>query len=109
MATPYPTASEINDIFSNLASGNSNAFFAHVSPTVSWTVMGTHPLAGTYHTLQEFRQATFDRLGAIMKKDDPVRLEVVKVVGGGEGPWAVTELKAKGTCKNGLVFANRYA
>ena len=109
MSLPYPTAPEITAIFAPLAEGNPAVFFALVSPTVHWTVMGTHPLAGTYTDLERFQKATFARLGAIMKDDDPIKLEVVNVVGGGGQEWAVTELKARGTCKNGLRFGNRYA
>ena len=100
---------KITTIFTLLAEGNPSAFFAHVSPTVHWTVMGTRPLAGTYHSISEFQEATFARLSEFMKKDDPVRLEVVNVAGGGEQEWAVTELKVLGTCKDGFVLVNPYA
>ncbi|KAI9688968.1 MAG: hypothetical protein M1822_000705 [Bathelium mastoideum] len=109
MSTLYPTPSEIITIFSHLASGNPDAFFAHVSPTVSWTITGTHPLAGTFNSLSNFRQAAFARISAVMKEDEPFRLDVVNVAGGSSDAWAVTELKARGVCKNGLVYGNRYA
>lgn len=41
---------------------------------------------------------------------EPLRLNVVNVVGGGEGEeWATLELEANGTCKNGQSpDPNRY-
>jgi ketosteroid isomerase-like protein len=41
------TTESVRSLFAFLETGNSDDFFRHVSPDVSWTVMGTHPLAGT--------------------------------------------------------------
>lgn len=71
--------------------------------------MGTHPCAGHYTNLKSFQEATFARLGAIMKEPG-IRLAVRNVIGGGEGSdWATVELVAIAECKNGFEFDNTYA
>ena len=37
----------VESLFANLENGKSGAFFEQVADDVNWTVMGTHPLAGT--------------------------------------------------------------
>ena len=51
-------ASYVKSLFANLEDGKSSAFFEHVADDVNWTVMGTHPLAGTYHTKADFLART---------------------------------------------------
>ena len=91
-----------------METGNYAAVFEHMSPDVDWTVMGTHPCAGHYTNLKDFQQATFARLGAIMK-DPGIKLMVRNVIGGGEGEWATVELVAVAECKNGFKFDNTYS
>lgn len=99
MSTPYPSRQRISEIFGSLAEGKYVDFFAHVVDNVDWTVMGHHPLAGQYHDKTDFQKRTFGRLSGIMKA--PVQLEVRSVIGGGDEEWAVVELIADSTCKNG--------
>ena len=47
-------ANYVKSLFANLESGKSDAFFEHVADDVNWTVMGSHPLAGTYYTKADF-------------------------------------------------------
>ena len=104
-----PSKSEIEALFKNLETGNAAAFMEHVSPNVDWTVMGTHPCAGHYKSLKDFQQATFARLGAIMKEPG-IRLFIRNVIGGGrEEDWATVEMVADAECKNGFNFENTYA
>ena len=42
-------------------------FFKYVADDVQWRVMGTHPLAGTYKSKQDFLEHTFHRLNKILK------------------------------------------
>lgn len=99
MPSPYPSRQKITEIFASLAEGKYPDFFAHVSDDVDWYVMGQHPLAGQYHNKTDFQKQTFGRLSGIMKA--PVQLKVRNVIGGGEEEWAVVELIADSTCKNG--------
>ncbi|KAI9713806.1 MAG: hypothetical protein M1820_000536 [Bogoriella megaspora] len=105
----YPTKEEIHSLFDALLAGRRSEFSAKVDPNITWTVMGSHPLAGAFHSPQEFQAATVARLQKIMKEDDPVKLAVTQVVRGGEQDWGVVEMKAiGGTCKNGRKWTNQY-
>jgi ketosteroid isomerase-like protein len=98
------TADEVRKIFEGLALGSSESFFDHVSEDVDWTVMGTHPLAGRYHTKQSFRASTFDRLETLMRGNMRLIVEHILV----DGNWAVVELRSEATTKAGKAFDNRY-
>ena len=78
--------------------------FAHVADDVQWTVMGTHPLAGEYHSKADFRAHTFARLNTVLREG--ILLRVTHVIAHGE--WAVVELQALSTALNGKPFDNRY-
>lgn len=100
---PYPTTSEISKVFGHLTAGEYDAFWAHVAPDVEWRVMGTHALAGTWHTPESFKRDTFGRLDPVM--DKPVRPRVVKVIGGGEQEWSTVELEFDGKFKDGVYLS----
>src|ERR687885_165687 len=74
-------ASYVRTLFANLENGRTDAFFDHVAEAVNWTVMGTHPLAGTYHTKAGFLAHTFARLDKLLKEG--VVLRVTKQTTGG--------------------------
>jgi hypothetical protein len=61
------TEEQVRALFTHLESGNADAFFQHVADDVDRTVMGTRPLAGTYHSKQEFIAHTFKRLNTVLK------------------------------------------
>jgi ketosteroid isomerase-like protein len=99
-STKYPSRKEIASIFRHLETGDPAETFKRVSPDVDWTVMGTHPCAGRYKSLKEFKEATFQRLGKIMKPPG-IKLKVRNVVGGEDQEWAVVELVAVAECNSG--------
>src|ERR1700735_2827268 len=69
------TRQDRDALFANLHSPQTQPkFWARVSDTVDWTVEGTHPLAGRYHTKSDFLAATFARLDGVLVGG--VRLEV---------------------------------
>ena len=98
------TEDYVRSLFASLESGNSEEFFRHVATNVNWTVMGTHPLAGTYHDKEMFIRSTFRRLNTILR--DGVRLRVTNVIVAGDA--GVVELEALSTALNGTPFNNRY-
>jgi uncharacterized protein len=98
------TTEHVRSLFSSLESGNPEEFFRHVALDVAWTVMGTHPLAGTYHHRDVFIQKTFSRLNRVLK--DGVRLRVTNIITASD--MAVVELEALSTALNGIPFRNRY-
>ena len=96
--------SYVKSLFANLENGNSGAFFEHVADDVSWTVMGTHPLAGHYHTKAYFLEHTFARLDKILKEGVVLRVTNVMV----EGDSAAVEMESLSTALNEKPFDNRY-
>jgi hypothetical protein len=97
-------AEEVRALFASLEKGDADRFFSHVADDVNWTVMGTHPLAGTYNNKQAFIAGTFRRLKAVLKEG--VLLRVTDVLACGN--TAAVELEALSTAKNGVPFRNRY-
>ena len=71
---------------------------------MSWTVEGTHPLAGTYTSKAAFMAATFDRLTPLMA--DGVKLELQHLFV--DGDTVVAELEATSTTREGAPFDNHY-
>ena len=99
-------ASYVRSLFANLEYGKSDAFFEHVAEDVKWTVMGTHPLAGTYHTKADFLAHTFARLDKLLKEG--VVLRVTHLLVDGDGDTAAVELESLSTALNGKPFDNTY-
>jgi uncharacterized protein len=98
------TQDYVRTLFASLESGKSDEFFRYVIPAVNWTVMGTHPLAGTYHDRETFIRSTFARLNRVLREG--VRLRVTGVLVAGD--TAAVELEALSTALNGMPFSNRY-
>src|ERR1700678_1240235 len=94
----------VREIFKHLESGDGKSFFDHVSDDVDWTVEGTHPLAGHYHSKADFLAHTFEKLGKVLPQGTQLHVEHALV----SGDWAVVELHSLATAKNGLRFDNRY-
>ena len=94
----------VRSLFANLENGRPEAFFNHVAQDVKWTVMGTHPLAGTYHTKENFLAHTFARLDKLLKEGVVLRVSNLLV----DGDTATVELESLSTALNGKPFDNRY-
>jgi ketosteroid isomerase-like protein len=94
----------VRDIFKNLETGDGTQFFTHVAENVDWTVEGTHPLAGHYHSKADFLSHTFAKLNRVLPQGAELHVEHALV----SGDWAVVELHSLATAKNGLRFDNRY-
>jgi ketosteroid isomerase-like protein len=92
-------------LFRNLENPDTHdRFWARVAEDVDWTVEGTHPLAGRYHSKKEFTQATFARLGRLMKDGVRLKLEHLYV----DGDTTIAELLSSATTIDGASFNNRY-
>jgi uncharacterized protein len=71
--TDSTVTADREQLFAKLADpATTGKFFERVSDSVSWTVEGTHPLAGTYTSKQAFLDSTFTILGPLMR--DGLRL-----------------------------------
>jgi uncharacterized protein len=95
---------KVENLFKNLETGNSDNFFKHVSDDVSWTVMGTHPLAGTYHSKEEFVSRTFRRLNRILEEGVILKVKNILL----QDDTAVVEMESISTALNGKPFNNTY-
>jgi uncharacterized protein len=95
---------QVRDIFKTLETGDGAEFFTHVADDVDWTVEGTHPLAGHYHSKEDFFAHTFQKLNKILPQGTQLNVEHALV----SGDWAVVELHSLAIAKNGLRFDNRY-
>ena len=71
---------------------------------VCWKVMGTHPLAGTYNSKQDFLAHTFVRLNKILKEG--VVLKVIDIIV--QRDTAAVEMESRATDLNGMPFNNTY-
>ena len=98
------SADQVETVFDYLNNGENEKFFEHVADDVCWTVMGTHPLAGTYKNKQDFLSHTFQRLNKILKEG--VILNVNNMVI--QGDIAVVEMESRSTALNGMPFNNTY-
>ena len=95
---------QVRNIFKNLERGDGQKFFAHVADDVDWTVEGTHPHAGHYHSKADFVSHTFEKLNKVLPQGAELYVEHALV----SGEWAVVELHSLATAKNGFRFDNRY-
>lgn len=98
------TINQVEKIFDYLDNGENEKFFEHVADDVFWKVMGTHPLAGTYHSKQNFITHTFVRLNRILKEG--VVLKVTNIIV--QGDTAAVELESRSVALNGKPFNNTY-
>ena len=94
----------VRSIFAKLSSEAPEEFFQYVADDVSWTVLGTHPLAGLYTSKHDFQEATFALLGKLF--DSSLKLFTRQVLI--DGDRATVELFVRSTSKNGVQFNNDY-
>ena len=92
--------------FSALAEQRWDDFWERVSPTVDWTVTGSHALSGHYQSIDDFKRATLARLAPRMK--DGLALHVTGIIVD-DANRACVELSAQSTQKSGKPFNNKYA
>jgi uncharacterized protein len=98
------TSNQVENIFNYIDNGENEKFFEHVADDVCWKVMGTHPLAGIYHSRQDFLTHTFIRLNKILKEG--VVLKVINIIV--QGNIAAVEMESFSTTLNGKPFNNTY-
>src|ERR1700752_2703516 len=98
------TSEGVREMFKGLEKGDGAAFFEQVADDVDWTVMGTHPLAGHYHSKKDFIAGTFAKLAQVLPQGAQLHVEHLLV----KDDQAVVELHSLATAKNGMRFDNRY-
>ena len=100
MSPPYPTSSQIKEIFESRL--DQSVFNSHFADSASIIIVGQDEAAfsGHYKSTQHFDEIVYDRLSATMKMDT-VRIEAVQVIGGGESASAAVEISVNCTTKLG--------
>lgn len=91
-------------IFAKLHNGDTTGFFEHVDDHVDWTVMGTHPLAGRYHSKEDFFKRTFQRLDKLMQGSVQLNVQHLHFA----GDTVIAELASAATTRDGQPFDNVY-
>ena len=120
---PYPTSSQIHALFTLLRDPlNTDEFFTHVHPSVSWTVKGSCFLSGHWTTKASYRAATFDRLFTFLKPPG-IKLEISEqseqgqqgeqiqgIIFDEKTGWAAVELNTFDSwTKSGVHYQQTYA
>jgi ketosteroid isomerase-like protein len=95
---------DVAALFAHLEHGDGAGFFTHVAEDVEWTVMGTHPLAGHYHSKQEFLAGTFAKLHKVLPDGTQLSTRNILI----DGDWAIVELRSMATARDGMRFDNHY-
>ena len=96
--TDRAVTADREQLFATLADpATTGQFFERVSDSVSWTVEGTHPLAGTYTSKRAFFDSTFTILSPLMR--DGLRLEVRNLHVADD--YTIAELQAIATTSEG--------
>lgn len=99
MSLPYPTVYQIEEMFANRL--DHNTFHTYLAENPDLTVVGKDfHLAGNHKSAESLHTDMFTRIVDALKKDT-IRLQVVRVIGGGESAWASVESVATATTKYG--------
>ncbi|KAI4164798.1 MAG: hypothetical protein LQ342_001430 [Letrouitia transgressa] len=87
--SPYPTAYQIEEMFSNRA--RPDKFHQYLADPIDVTVVGQDfHISGNYKSTQEFHDNIYVRIVAALKEES-IRIEVRRVIGGGDSAWAAVE------------------
>ena len=79
-------------------------FWARVADNVDWTVKGTHPLAGRYHSKADLMQSTLARWAGVLPGGAKLQITHLCV----DGDTTIVELHSTSTTNEGARFANDY-
>lgn len=93
-------------LFAKLADGQTDEFFEHVWDNVTWTVHGTHALAGTYHDKNTFLKNAFGEVRKRLKGN--WTLKIKNIIIANFYNTAVVEMESLATALNGKPFNNTY-
>ena len=89
MATPYPSAFQIEEMFANR--DVPSIFHTYLADPIDVVVVGQDfHVGGQYKSMEAFHQGIYARVADSLKIDT-IRVEVRRVIGGGESPWAAVE------------------
>lgn len=95
---------DVEELFGYMRDGQQDKFNDRLADDIQWTVKGTHPLAGTFKSKQEYLDGAFNRLTAVLKDGIQLQLEAIYI----DGSTAIVELKSFLTALNGMPYHNEY-
>lgn len=99
MSTPYPNAYQIEEMFANR--GFPDTFHTYFADNIEVTVVGKDfHIGGHYRSMEAFHDAIYARVSAGLKVET-IRIEILRVIGGGDSAWAAVESLATATSKYG--------
>ena len=102
MPTPYPNAYQIEEMFASR--DLPDIFNSYLADNFDATVVGQDfHIGGHYNSIEAFHNAVYGGLTATLKLET-LRVEVIRVVGGGESAWAAVESVVTATSKYGELF-----
>ena len=89
MATPYPSANQIEEMFANR--DVPSIFHTYLADPIDVVVVGQDfHVGGQYKCMEAFHQGMHARVADSLKIET-IRVEVRRVIGGGESLWASIE------------------
>jgi len=102
--TPAQNKELVRRIYSEVSNGNPKPLHEHMAPDVSWTIIGSTPLSGTFTGVEEVSEKLFAGLRA--RLEGPVQFSFDRLVA--EDDIVVMEAHGSATAKNGRPYRNRY-
>lgn len=94
----------IQQIYTDLAAGNSRSFIACLADDVQWTVMGRTPWSKTYHGKQAVLKDLLGELRARLA--DRYRATAHRIIADAE--YVAVEARGQATTKAGVPYNNEY-
>jgi ketosteroid isomerase-like protein len=94
----------VADAFAAWGQGDSKPFFAIVADDVTWTVIGTTPISGTYTSKKAFLDGAVRQLGGRLK--DPILADVKAV--NADGDMVFLRWEGRSTGPGGKPYAQTY-
>ena len=99
MSSPYPTAHQIEEMFANR--NVPSTFNTYLADNTDIVLVAQHEvLGGSYKSGQHFDDEIFNRIQDALRPGT-LRLEILRVIGGGESPWAAVNSVVTATTKYG--------
>ena len=99
-STPYPNAAQIEEMFSNRA--NTVLFNSYLAHDVDVLVVGGDDfhIGGRYNSVRSWHDGIYNHVASALKIET-YKVEVLRVIGGGDSPWAAVETMSTATTKYG--------
>src|SRR5690349_12125351 len=92
----------VQDIFTEMAQGNSRPLVEGMADDISWTVTGNNRWSGTY----KGKQAVLDQLLAALRARIEGRVKTIAHRFIAEGDFVVVEARGSNTTKSGQPYNN---